>query len=313
MKPNRMDEMRKAMLAKYAGKETLTLEEQIEVLSLVNVTKLTGKLEEMYSVSSSPTANEACIARAKNPAMICHECFSVASLQFKRELRLALEYNTAVFSTWLFDDAALVTIPIPNIIGYDRIESHGDVRNTTHARNYVRLVRSHNWINFGVWSKNLAFYNTAFTLDGKPNNMTFIASSPFYNRVMFIPEKYKWFIDHVFTVYRKTYATENNIDINCGARDCKNCLKCYKKDTVFEINEMLKQDAMKKERRPVLIGKVNWTHNDDGTITLVFHDVTNDTKQTKHYKTEKGARAAETRFYNTINRNMVEKEIKNNM
>ena len=294
------DEIRKAILEKYAGHETLTFTEQIEVLSMVNITDLGGKLEDFWSLSSSPVINEYCRVRATNPLLICHECFSLASMNYKKELRLALEYNSIVFSTWLFDIDALTTIAIPTITGYDRIESHGDVRNVKHARNYIRFIKAHKWISFGVWSKNLAFYAKAFEVETKPENMTFIASSPFYNRPMIIPEKFKWFVDHVFTVYRKQYAMENNIDINCGARSCKGCLNCYKKNTEYHIREILKQDATKKENRPILVGEVKWTYNPDNTITLVFHDITNDRITTKHYKTKKGAKAAETRFNNQL-------------
>ena len=55
------------------------------------------------------------------------------------------------------------------------------------------------------------------------------------------------FIDKVFTVYTLEYLQENNINIdkfiNCGARKCIDCMKCYNKrnKTVF-INEMLKSD-----------------------------------------------------------------------
>lgn len=68
-----------------------------------------------------------------------------------------------------------------------------------------------------------------------------------------------------------------------------------------------------KENRLILVGEVKWTHNADKTITLVFHDITNDRITTKHYKTERGAKAAETKFYDKINRNKVKSDIENNM
>ena len=58
------------------------------------------------------------------------------------------------------------------------------------------------------------------------------------------------FIDKVFTVYTLEYLQENNINIdkfiNCGARKCIDCMKCYNKrnKTVF-INEMLKSDMQR--------------------------------------------------------------------
>ena len=46
------------------------------------------------------------------------------------------------------------------------------------------------------------------------------------------------FIDKVFTVYDD--ANAGGVNINCGARDCATCGRCYlKNDTVF-INEKLK-------------------------------------------------------------------------
>ena len=52
-------------------------------------------------------------------------------------------------------------------------------------------------------------------------------------------EKY-WFVDHVFTVYTKEYIKENNIDVNCGSKNCLGCQLCYNKDTEFHIREQLK-------------------------------------------------------------------------
>ena len=49
-----------------------------------------------------------------------------------------------------------------------------------------------------------------------------------------------WFIDHVFTVYDKNTIKENNIDINCGGKDCLGCQQCYHKGTEFYIREKLK-------------------------------------------------------------------------
>ena len=55
------------------------------------------------------------------------------------------------------------------------------------------------------------------------------------------------FIDFVFTVYSASYALENNININCGAKHCLTCLKCYKgmnrNKSVIYINEILKEES----------------------------------------------------------------------
>lgn len=46
------------------------------------------------------------------------------------------------------------------------------------------------------------------------------------------------FIDKVFTVYDAEHA--HGININCGARDCATCGKCYHKNDIVFINEKLK-------------------------------------------------------------------------
>lgn len=46
------------------------------------------------------------------------------------------------------------------------------------------------------------------------------------------------FIDKVFTVYDKNHA--DGVNINCGARDCATCGKCYEKNGIVFINEKLK-------------------------------------------------------------------------
>ena len=60
------------------------------------------------------------------------------------------------------------------------------------------------------------------------------------NKQMELDRERFWFVDHVFTVYDKKFIEENNIEINCGSRDCLGCQLCYHGDTEFYINEKLK-------------------------------------------------------------------------
>jgi hypothetical protein len=48
------------------------------------------------------------------------------------------------------------------------------------------------------------------------------------------------FVDKVFTVYDPDFIEAENIDINCGARNCFDCGLCYEKNGVAVINEKLK-------------------------------------------------------------------------
>jgi len=47
-------------------------------------------------------------------------------------------------------------------------------------------------------------------------------------------------IDKIFNVVTPEYAANNPININCGKKNCRECLNCYKKDSPTIINEILK-------------------------------------------------------------------------
>lgn len=72
----------------------------------------------------------------------------------------------------------------------------------------------------------------------KPANLNILISALYINKSIDI-NKFP-FADKIFTVYDKKYISDNNITVNCGARDCSTCLKCYTKNPVKYINEMLK-------------------------------------------------------------------------
>ena len=76
----------------------------------------------------------------------------------------------------------------------------------------------------------------------KPNNFRLVYSSYYINKQSEIPEKFSYLVDAVFTVYTQEYAELNNITINCGARACLSCLRCYRgfDGRVKVINELLK-------------------------------------------------------------------------
>ena len=48
------------------------------------------------------------------------------------------------------------------------------------------------------------------------------------------------FSDKIFTVYDKDYISTHDVSINCGAKSCLTCHKCYVKSKIKYINEKLK-------------------------------------------------------------------------
>lgn len=205
-----------------------------------------GKMEGMIALSTSPNGNPACLARAGcgNPNCICPSCYAMAQMAYQHETEAKLEQNGKILSERLIPMDEWVHLN-PNAWRLVRIEAHGDVRNATHAANYMRLAKANPHITFVAWTKNYWFYAQAVKSGTeKPDNFILIVSSPMMNDELDI-EKYP-LADRVFTVYTGEYITENGIKpqfINCGARSCLACKHCYKRDNgLVYIHEILKKD-----------------------------------------------------------------------
>lgn len=238
-----------AILAKKERGEEITLIDQIMLVRCINVSTLTGKLEGFYAISTSVLMNPVCQERAKDPNSICSKCYAAKGAAFRTALALSLEVNHLILNNFLICEDAWRTLVIPTTNGKSRIESHGDTASSTCAINYLRIIRTHDFLTFGVWTKNTNHYRIAFNKEGKPKNMIFILSSDKKNVVADVPADMVEYVDHVFTVYELEYAKEHGIKINCGVYDenykqidhhCKTCLRCYTFGTEFYINELIK-------------------------------------------------------------------------
>lgn len=202
-------------------------------------TEHSGKMAGMVSVSSSPMVNPRCAARAKNPRTICAHCFARRMIEFYSTMGAALAYNSGLLSTV---DIPADLMPVINAL-YFRIEAFGDTMNARHAENYLRLIECNPLVSFAWWTKNPDFTAAALVAHGnRPDNVNFIVSSPFLNKAATVA-RYPW-VDEVFTVYDDDTARAHCVDINCGARHCLTCLRCYRHRThggaVDMVNESLK-------------------------------------------------------------------------
>ena len=231
-------------LEKAINGEKLTFADEIELVNCIHTSALTGKLEDFTSISSSVSENNICAARAKNPCSICHKCYAKQSVEYRSNLKLSLLINHIILNCFDISVEAWKTLSIASVNGKARIESHGDVASVTASDNMVKIIISHDWLTFGVWTKNHGFYYRTFLKYGKPDNMIFIVSSDTVNVILEVPEKIKPYVDHVFTVFSLDYVIEHNIEIQCGYHKCKNCLVCYTKgNTTYYVNEILKSDT----------------------------------------------------------------------
>lgn len=215
-------------------------------------TKMTGKMFGMCSLSTSPLVNPRCIERFKkgNPDCICADCYSVISLEYKKNCTKKFGTNGNVLSDHVIPVNEWPVI-LKSAYSEIRIEAFGDVINVIHVINYFNLCKRNPKITFTAWTKNIDLYEAAVKMGHeKPDNLILIASSPMLNTEINV-EKHP-IVDKTFTVYTFEYIKANNIQpdfINCGARSCKKCGRCYHKaDGVENIHEILKQDARKVQK-----------------------------------------------------------------
>jgi hypothetical protein len=159
-------------------------------------------------------------------------------MKMRKALREHLADNAKILANTLLEGRE---IPATNDLIY-RFESFGDLYNVTHLKNYVRIAERNPYTTFGLWTKNIWILDEVFNQEGveKPKNLSIIVSSPLLNKPLELDRERYWMVDHLFTVYDKSFIANNNVDINCGARSCLGCRKCYLDSNTFFINEQLK-------------------------------------------------------------------------
>lgn len=205
------------------------------LIGLHFTTRHTGKMEGMYSLSTSCKINPNCKKFAEVKGSICSKCYAQTMLIRYNSLEKNLFENTHILTTTLINKN---DIPFINA-SFFRFEAFGDLHNEIQFINYMNIARYNPHCNFAIWTKNPEIMKKAFEMGyKKPKNLIIIGSSLMIN-IKSDFSKYD-FIDKTFTVYDNNAIQENNININCGARSCINCLKCYKKNGINEISEKLK-------------------------------------------------------------------------
>lgn len=212
--------------------------EELEAEEL-HITKHTGKMEGMESISNSCYCNEFCKAMHESGECggICAECFAFATEDRYHDLEKHLRNNSRLLAELI----PFEKLPFINRAIF-RFDSFGELLNVAHMCNYINIAKKNPTCIFSLWTKRKDIVKEAIEKEGKPANMILIYSSPVMNRA----EKLPLYFDKVFTVYRSEYALSNNTAINCGDKKCINCRKCYNlQDMDLYINEMLKKDMKK--------------------------------------------------------------------
>lgn len=200
-------------------------------------TNLRGKMTGMTVVTSACTNNPHCEKLAKIEGSICSHCYARRSLSYMKGPREAYVKNGILLSSGIIPKEELPYINAE----FCRLESHGDLINETHLENYVNLCKKNRHCKFSLWTKQIGIIESYFATHKAPKNLTIIFSSLMVNKQMDI-QKYKdmGLKCKVFTVYDKPYLKEHkDVVINCGARSCITCQKCYtsKEEVINEIQK----------------------------------------------------------------------------
>ena len=218
--------------------KVLTINEAEKVSGVHYTLNHQGKMTGMMSLSTSCTCNTYCKERSENKNTVCSHCYAQRQMKIYKNLEKCLVKNTEILAGRILDDHKL---PVINAL-YFRLEAFGDLNNTTQVINYFNLCKKNPGVKFALWTKNLWLIENVINHAhiNKPKNLNIIYSSPFLNEsnekiFVFYP-----FVDKVFTVYEKEFIKKNDIEINCGAKNCLSCARCYKKNKIKFINEKLK-------------------------------------------------------------------------
>ena len=195
----------------------------------------TGKMNGIHSLSTSCKGNAQCQKNAQIKGSICEHCFSFAMMKRYTNLDSCMERNAEILRAGI-----LPADQIPTTTGVIfRFESFGDLANWIQAANYIQIATRNPQTRFALYTKNPRFIAEAIAKGyEKPANLVIVFSSLFLNAQARAPYP---FIDKVFTVYDSEEKAPNGI--NCGARSCFTCQRCYrasKPGEVEQIAELLK-------------------------------------------------------------------------
>ena len=248
----------KAKVEKLRASEYDTLVRNLWVVNHVSTAKSHSKLDGGCSESTDCHNCGFCrkmwqkslkeVEKTGDTNIICSRCYSDTDGKCHRGLANRNMVNQIILNVDIPQEVWYARFSIPMFAEFNRNQSFGETDTVTEARNFIRINRAVEriWdIPSAAWSKNSPVWGRAFELEGKPDGMTYVQSSPRINvRTAIAPCIAKW-CDHRFTVFSRDYLAKHpEIKINCGGTACKTCVRkrenCYFRDNNFDINEEVK-------------------------------------------------------------------------
>ena len=192
-------------------------------------TNHTAKMKGVVSLSTDINSNPICQGRAKVEGSICAKCY--ASRMFDdnkgtyRKANKAFKQNTEILCNRLLNDDEIPTID-PNKFPLFRGQSFSDYSTEIEVLNTFKIAEKNPSVSFAMFTKNPGFFRKALKVAPKPKNVQIVLSSMRLN----VPANGEifGFVDKVFTVYDPETIETKGVQINCGAKSCFSCRRCYK-------------------------------------------------------------------------------------
>ena len=210
--------------------------------------KMTGKMEGMISVSTSVLTNPNCNKNSKIEGAICSHCYSRNMASMYKALDAKNQRNTDILTTEIIPIEELPSVDSKEF-PWARLEAFGDLHNEIQLENYMNLVRKNHGSKWALYTKMYDLAWKYFSTHDVPENFTLVISSLMVNKPIDISRfktlgKFKEGQLKVFTVYDKDYISKHpELKINCGAKSCFSCHRCYDQRPETEVNEILKSDS----------------------------------------------------------------------
>lgn len=216
-----------------------------------------GKMRGKWAFSSLSLINTFCLARMKNPDLVCFYCYVEKAL--KQNVVGMLNYIQNFFFMTA-ENLPDILIPVLNntclkMRNGIRIESFGDIQDRNHQIFYTKLANKNPLWSFTQWSKNPGIICQVFDEIGKPENLKFGLSMSRINKLDSDCEKWirTGYIDFMFVVCDNDADRDHFLDIPfsrpcmCEEKSCfELCKMCYLKESNFMKNG--KRPAIAVER-----------------------------------------------------------------
>ena len=198
--------------------------------NLLNISKGSGKMENIQSINTNTLTNEFCIKQSKNKNSICSSCYSMNNLKtFRKNCIPSRQHNSDLLSKEIIHNQLL-----PNILNaFFRFSSDGELINDIHLINLINICLKNKHCTFTLWTKRKDIINKVFKTMNKPKNLILIFSNSQLNKPIETLPKY---FDKTFNNVTKDF---DNTKVNCFGK-CQDCLVCYKHNNINQIVEYIK-------------------------------------------------------------------------